>query len=113
MIQSWDCAFEDLKTSDFVVGQVQARLSSSRFLLDQVRGCLDMPHTAQAIRVMSAKYPQANAKLVEDKANGPAVVQSLKHEITGLMEVSPEGGKMSRAAAVSPEVERRTMVAGQ
>jgi len=47
----------------------------------------------------------AGAKLVEDKANGPAVLQSLKHEITGLKEVNPEGGKMSRAAAVSPEVE--------
>ena len=105
VIQSWDCAFKDLKTSDFVVGQVQARLGSSRHLLDQVRGRLDMPRTAQAIRAMSVKYPQAGAKLVEDKANGPAVVQSLKHEITGLMEVSPEGGKMSRAAAVSPEVE--------
>jgi phage terminase large subunit-like protein len=84
VIQSWDCAFKDLKTSDFVVGQVQARLGSSRYLLDQVRDRLDMPRTAQAIRTMSAKYPEASAKLVEDKANGPAVVQSLKHEISGL-----------------------------
>src|SRR5208283_3341632 len=76
VIQSWDCAFKDLKTSDFVVGQVQARLGSSRYLLDQVRGRLDMPRTADAIRTMSAKYPQSSAKLVEDKANGPAVIQS-------------------------------------
>ena len=64
-----------------------------------------MPCTAQAIRALSARYPDAGAKLVEDKANGPAVIQSLKHEITGLIEVNPEGGKMSRAAAVSPEAE--------
>jgi predicted phage terminase large subunit-like protein len=105
VIQSWDCSFKDLKTSDFVVGQVLARLGSGRYLLDQVRGRLDMPGTAQAIRTMSAKYPKAGAKLVEDKANGPAVIQSLQHEISGLIEVNPEGGKMSRAAAVSPEVE--------
>jgi predicted phage terminase large subunit-like protein len=105
IIQSWDCAFKDLKTSDFVVGQVQANLGARRYLLDQVRDRLDMPCTAQAIRVMSAKWPDSSAKLVEDKANGPAVIQSLKHEVAGLIEVNPEGGKMSRAAAVSPEVE--------
>jgi len=105
-----DCAFKDLRTSDFVVGQVHARLGSSRYLLHQVRGRKDMPGTAQAIRAMSENYPEATAKLVEDKANGPAVIQSLKHEITGLLEVNPQGGKMSRAAGVSPEVEAGRLV---
>ena len=105
VIQSWDCSFKDLKTSDFVVGQVQARVGASRYLLDQVRDRMDMPRTAQALRTMSAKHPDSSAKLVEDKANGPAVIQSLKHEISGLIEVNPQGGKMSRAAAVSAEVE--------
>jgi predicted phage terminase large subunit-like protein len=105
VIQSWDCTFKDRNTSDFVVGQVLARKGAGRYLLDQVRGRMDMPCTAQAIRALSARYPDAGAKLVEDKANGPAVIQSLKHEITGLIEVNPEGGKMSRAAAVSPEAE--------
>jgi predicted phage terminase large subunit-like protein len=44
-------------------------------------------------------------KLVEDKANGPAVVQSPRHEITDFVEVNPEGGKISRAAAASPKLE--------
>ena len=105
MIQSWDCSFKGLPTSDYVVGQVLAKVGADRYLLDQVRSRLDMPGTVQAIRALSDKYPNSGAKLVEDKANGPAVIQSLKHEITGLKEVNPEGGKMSRAAAVSPEVE--------
>jgi phage terminase large subunit-like protein len=33
------------------------------------------------------------------------VIQTLKLEISGLIEVNPEGGKMSRARAVSPEAE--------
>ena len=33
----------------------------------------------------------ATLKLVEDKANGPAVVQSLRHEISGFVEMNPEG----------------------
>jgi hypothetical protein len=41
----------------------------------------------------------------EDKANGPAVVRWLRHEFAGYVEVNPEGGKVSRAAAASPQLE--------
>ena len=42
---------------------------------------------------------------MEDKANGPAVIQELRHDVDGLIEVTPEGGKIARAHAVSPQVE--------
>ena len=42
---------------------------------------------------------------MEDKASGPAVIQSLRHEISGFVEVNPEGGKVSRAAPASPQLE--------
>jgi Terminase RNaseH-like domain len=42
---------------------------------------------------------------VEDRANGPAVIQELRHDVAGLIAVNPEGGKMARAQAVSPQVE--------
>jgi hypothetical protein len=41
--------------------------------------------------------------LVEDKANGSSVVKHLKEEISGLIAVNPEGGKVSRMIAASPE----------
>jgi predicted phage terminase large subunit-like protein len=105
LIQSWDCAFKDLKNSDFVVGQVLGKVGANRFLVDQVRRRMDMPSTVQAVRDLSAKHPNSGAKLVEDKANGSAVLQTLKQEITGLIEITPEGGKVSRAQAISPDVE--------
>jgi predicted phage terminase large subunit-like protein len=105
MIQSWDLAFKDLATSDFVAGQVWAAIGADRFLLDQQRERMDMPRTVEAIRAMSQKWPRAAAKLVEDRANGPAVIASLKHEITGMIAVNPEGGKIARAAAISPQLE--------
>jgi predicted phage terminase large subunit-like protein len=104
-IQSWDLAFKGLADSDYVVGQVWGALKADRFLLDQRRERLDMPGTVAAIRSMTAKHPQARTKLVEDKANGPAVIQTLAHEIQGLIAVNPEGGKMSRAQAVAPQIE--------
>ena len=78
---------------------------SDRFLLDQTRARLDMPATKEAVRLLSERWPRAAAKLVEDKANGPAVIQELRHQLPGLIEVKPEGGKVARAHAVSPMVE--------
>jgi predicted phage terminase large subunit-like protein len=105
VIQSWDCAFKDTRTSDFVVGQVWGRNGADKYLLDQVRGRMDCPATIQAVKRLSEKWPQTHAKLVEDKANGPAVIATLKHEIVGLIAVNPEGGKEVRAHAVSPQIE--------
>lgn len=103
--QSWDCSFKDLDTSDFVVGQVWGRIGSYFLLLDQVRDRMDCPATVKAVRALSAKWAGCSAKLIEDKANGSAVLQMLGREIPGLLPVNPGGGKVARAAAVSPLIE--------
>lgn len=105
IIQSWDATFKDTQGSDYVVGQVWGRVGADKYLLDQVRARMDFPATVQAIRTMSAKWPKATAKLVEDKANGPAIIATLKSEVTGLIPVEPQGSKQARAAAVSPQIE--------
>lgn len=105
VIESWDLAFKDQATSDCVAGGVWGAVGADRFLLDQRCERLDMPATLQAIRDMSKKWPQAGVKLVEDRANGPAVLALLQHEIPGLIAVNPEGGKVARAQAVSPQIE--------
>ncbi|MGQ7171360.1 phage terminase large subunit, partial [Escherichia sp. R-CC3] len=61
--------------------------------------------TLQAIRNMVRKHPKAHAKLVEDKANGPAIISMLKNEIGGMIPVNPQGGKVARVNAVSPYIE--------
>lgn len=104
-IQSWDMALKEEKTSDFVVGQVLSAKGANRFILDQVRDRMDLPRTLLAVRRLSAQHPNAHTKLVEDKANGPAVMQSLHAKIGGFLPVNPIGGKISRAAAASPMLE--------
>lgn len=105
MIQSWDCAFKDQQDNDYVVGQVWGRIQQDYYLLDQVRGKMGVQATMQAIRNLTEKWPKAYAKLIEDKANGPAVIELLKNEIAGIIPVNPEGGKVARANAVSPLIE--------
>lgn len=102
---SWDMAFKDTKSSDFVVGQVWARKGARAFLLDQVRARLSFTDTLAAFTRLSAKWPEAHAKLVEDKANGTAVIDSLTTEIPGIVAVTPHESKYARASAISPFVE--------
>ena len=83
MIQSWDMAFKDLKTSDYVVGGVWGSKGANRFLIDQLRGRMGFPETLAAVQVMTRKWPKASAKMIEDKANGSAVISSLRNRIPG------------------------------
>lgn len=102
LIQSWDLAFKGTDTSDYVVGQVWLRVGQTAYLLDQVRRRMNFNETCAAIEAMSAKWPQALGKLVEDKANGPAVINALQGKVPGLIPVEPEGSKYARISAVSP-----------
>jgi predicted phage terminase large subunit-like protein len=102
LVQSWDLAFKDTKSSDYVVGQVWLRIGARAYLLDMVRARLNFNDTLAAIKAMSAKWPQAVAKFVEDKANGPAAINALSRELVGLIPIEPDGSKTARASAVSP-----------
>jgi predicted phage terminase large subunit-like protein len=63
---------------------------------------LDFGPTMAAIKSCHAKFPQAHAVLIEDKANGPAIISELQKEIAGVVAVNPEGGKIARAQATAP-----------
>jgi len=104
-LQSWDLSFKESATSDYVVGQVWGLKGADRFLLDQVRDRMDFPKTISAIRRVSEKWPSAGRKLVEAKANGEALIASLKHEISGLVPVNPTTDKVARTHACTPQFE--------
>lgn len=105
VIQSWDMTFKDTKGSDFVVGQVWGRRGARVYLLDQVRKRLTFTETLTAFQALTARWPQAAAKLVEDKANGTAVIDTLRSKIPGIVPVTPTESKYARANAVAPFVQ--------
>lgn len=102
LAQSWDATFKDGDSSDYVAGQVWARRDADYYLMDWVHERLSFVQTLSAIRSITAKWPKAKAKYIEDKANGSAIIDTLKHEIGGIIPVTPDGGKIVRASAVSP-----------
>ncbi|MEK4263672.1 phage terminase large subunit [Paenibacillus sp. FSL L8-0499] len=105
IIQSWDCTFKDSDGSDFVVGQVWGRKDADKYLLDMVRARMDINQTMDAIRNMSAKWPKARLKLIEEKANGAAIIQMLNKKIGGLVPIVPKDSKISRVSTIVPDIE--------
>ena len=104
LTQSWDCAFRATDASDFVVGQVWAKRGADSYLVYQVWARLSFTDTIAAIRRVTHLFPQTRRKLIEAKANGDAVIDSLRHEIPGIIEAHPFASKVARATAVSPFV---------
>lgn len=105
MLISFDMSFKDTKGSDYVAGQVWARRGANAYLLDQVHKRLGFTDTVTAFAALAAKWPQASRKLVEQAANGFAVIDSLKDKIPGIVPVKPRESKYARASAVSPFIE--------
>lgn len=105
LLISVDAAFKDEDDSDYVVIQVWGKNQANMYLIDQTRARMNFPATIQTIRNMAKKYPEAHWKLVEDKANGSAIISTLQREIGGIIAVNPEGGKVARVNAVSAYIE--------
>ena len=104
-LMSWDMTFKDSKNSDYVVGQVWGKKGPNFYLLDQVRGQWDFVKTKEMVRVLAHKWPRVVRKLVEDKANGSAVISELKSTVSGFVPITPTESKEARASSVTPYFE--------
>lgn len=101
VIASWDCTFKDTDGTDYVVGQVWGKLGARSYLLDQVRDRMGFSRTTAEVIGLRNKWPMTREILIEDKANGPAVIDVLKAQVPGLVPIEPDGSKLARAHAVT------------
>ena len=102
---SVDATFKDNDTSDFVAIEVWGKLNSDYYLIDLIKRRMDFPETLRAIRYMADKYPNKHSILIEDKANGSAIISMLRHEIGGIIAITPKESKVARANAITGIVE--------
>jgi predicted phage terminase large subunit-like protein len=105
VIMSVDAAFKDEETSDYTCIQVWGKREADMYLIDCINDRMDFPTTLQRIEDTKTRYPKCRMILVEDKANGSAIIQMLRRKIAGIVAINPEGGKVSRVNAVSPAIE--------
>ena len=105
MLISVDAAFKDSDHNDFVSIQVWGRRENKIYLLECLNEHLNFTATVRTIRLMKARYPHARSVLVEDKANGTAVIEVLRDQIMGVIAVNPDKSKETRVNAVSFAIE--------
>lgn len=118
-IQSWDFAFKGAEESDYVAGgwwlstqegkamhyYLLAAWTDRATMLDSLgqvkaRWSKDTPDDADGT---PGHWP-AGRVVVEDKANGPAIENTLREAMPGVIElVTPKGPKPARLAACTPE----------
>lgn len=105
IIISVDAAFKDGDDNDYVAIQVWGKRNKNYYLLDAIKKHLNFVDTLAAIRNFKSRYEDTIFILIEDKANGTAIINVLSDEMEGVIPVKPEGGKVTRANAVSPAIE--------
>jgi len=96
-----------------VVGQRWVRNGANRYLIAQQRGRWSFISSIQAMeRWARTDDPGASPcghlvheRLIEEAANGAAIIDTLKERISGLKPIIASIGKEARARAITPEVE--------
>lgn len=104
-LTSWDMTFKDTDGTDYVVGQVWARYGGDKYLVDQVRDRMTFTKTCEQVQRLAKKWPQCTAHIIEEKANGSAVINMLSSIVPGMLPWNPTDSKEARAWAVSPHVQ--------
>ena len=101
---SVDATFKEAGDVDYVAIHVYGFAGPRVFLLARRHDRMGFTATKDSIRILYAEF-LPSAVLIEDKANGPAIIEELSREIMGVIAITPEGGKIARAWAASPTVE--------
>lgn len=101
---SVDAAFKGAENNDFVAITVWGRWGNDYFLRECRNEHLDFTGTLRAVREVRQRHPNARTVLIEDKANGSAVINVLQREMF-CVPVNPKGGKVARVNAVSAAIE--------
>ena len=105
MVMSVDATFKDGERNDFVAISVWGKKENKIYLVKMINEHLNFTATLHKIRLLKAHYPRIGAIYVEDAANGQAIIQTLSHEILGIIAVPPDKSKEARVNAVSFVIE--------
>lgn len=105
VVASVDAAFKSTASGSRVGLVVVGVVGPYRYVLDNRTRPMTFTETVNEILDVLKTFPRCNRVLIEDKANGPAIIDTLSQKISGIIAVNPEGGKEARAAAMTASVE--------
>lgn len=114
VLLSCDSAFKATATGSRVSIIILGGRGPFRFVLDNVTRAMTFKETCDAILKVDGTGKaidgllsrwKCSKVLIEDKANGSALIDTLRTHVHGVIDINPEGGKESRASAIQPMVE--------
>lgn len=97
-----DATFKDTKKSDFVAIQVWGKTNNKYYLIHKVKDRMSFTTTVAKLTDIINEYPNYNAILIEDKANGSAIIDVLSRKYRAVIPIEPYGSKEARASAIAP-----------
>jgi predicted phage terminase large subunit-like protein len=80
-----------------VCGDVWAQYNADAFLLDEICGTMDFLKAKVSVLELYDRHQDASAVLIEDAANGPAIINTLDDLLPCLIPVKAIGSKTARA----------------
>ena len=103
-ITSWDLTFKAKSKSkngkvDYVAGAAIYKIGADFFIDDIYCERINFSGSLEAVVSMKNKHPKITGHLVEDKANGTALMDMLSKHVSGLVPCEPVGSKEERLQA--------------
>jgi predicted phage terminase large subunit-like protein len=105
VVQAWDTAFKTGRENDYSVCVTMGQSGDAFYVLDVWRGRVEYPELQRMAQVLFDRH-HPRVVLVEDKASGQSLSQTLKRETSlPVVPVMPRGDKATRAYAVTGYIE--------
>lgn len=103
---SIDATFKDTEISDYVAIELWGLKGRNVYLWKLINKRMGFVETVSTIKQLSLDYPDIDEMVIEDKANGSAIIDTLQYTdgLPPTLGVTPKGGKVARAQATSPFV---------
>jgi predicted phage terminase large subunit-like protein len=102
IVQSWDTAFKTGKANDYSACTTWGEATTGFYLLHAWRGRVEFPELCTKAKGFGGEW-KPNAVLVEDKASGQSLVQTLARETRlPVLPIKVSSDKVARANAVTP-----------
>lgn len=110
VVVSWDTAFKEKTSSDYVCGLVLGIHGGRRYLLKKRKDRMGFGACLSAMHELTAwaqtRWPHAGiTTVIENRANGPDIIAQLRKELPGVMPYDPPVDKFQRAEACEPDFE--------
>ena len=100
---SVDATFKDTETSDYVAIELWGLKGRDVYLWKLINKRMGFLGTVEMIKSIVKDFPDIDELVIEDKANGSAIIDVLHYEpnMPAIVAVTPLGGKYARAQATS------------